>query len=552
MLETKYKAAKYIRLSYADDKRNRDDSKSEKQDKPSESIENQRKLIDHFIEGQPDIEAVSEKIDDGVTGIIFERKAFKEMMADVEAGLINCIIVKDLSRFGREYIETGRYLRNILPAYGVRFIAINDNIDTLKESADGLVVGVKTIVNDAYSRDISTKTRSILDGKRKAGDYVGSCPIYGYMRDEDNKNRLAIDEHPASVVRDIYRMKIDGMSALKIAETLNATGVLSPLEYKRDRGLPHPRGGFTDKPGAKWSATSVIRILKDETYTGTLVQGRQGTPNYKIKDIVDRPQSEWKRVEDAHDAIIRRAEYDLVRRLLRIDTRTAPGKSQIHMFSGILVCGCCGARMTRKTVPYKGKSYYYYFCPTGKKRGCEDGVMLKETNLHECILDSIRAHIANIASLEGVLANCDAQRATRELVRYYRDQIAENNRQLERLGRFLAPLYESMAQDLIDKKEFKTLKGQFLADQARLREANVALEDELEEALAGKADRLHWMEQFRQFEGLAELDRRVVVTLLKSIRVIGKTELAITFSYNVEYEQALAIARGMAPALEVA
>ena len=552
MSETIYKAAKYIRLSYADDKKGRGDENTDGGQKASESVENQRRLIDHFIETQPDIEAASEKIDDGVSGIIFDRKAFKEMMADIESGLINCVIVKDLSRFGREYIETGHYLRNVLPAYGVRFIAINDNIDTLKDSADDLVVGVKTIVNDAYSRDISVKTRSALNEKREHGEYVGACPIYGYQRLEENKNQLSIDEYPASTVRDIFRMKIDGMSAKKIAETLNIFGILSPMAYKRDRGLPHPRGGFADRPDTKWSATTIIRILKDETYTGTLDQGRQGTPNYKVKDVVSKPASEWFRIENTHEAIISRLDFDLVQRLLRLDTRTSPGSDMVHLFSGILICGSCGARMTRKTVPYKGKAYYYYYCPVGKKRGCKDGVMLKETDLQECVLESVKAHILSIASLESVLAGSENQRTAQALAQQYRSQIAENNRQLERIGIYKVGLYENMVDAVISKKDRKALQNHYMADEARLRKAVTMLQEKLEDALAGKAERFYWMERFKQFEELAELDRRAVMNLIQSIRVNSKTELAITFNYQSEYEQALSLAHNTASVQEVA
>ncbi|MCL2776035.1 MAG: recombinase family protein, partial [Oscillospiraceae bacterium] len=175
MSEKLYKAAKYIRLSYTDDKTNE-----------SDSVANQRKMLDNFIGNQSDFETVAEYVDDGITGIIFDRPAFKEMMTDIESGKINCVIVKDLSRLGREYIETGRYLRRIFPAYGVRFIAINDNIDTLKDSGDDLVVSVKSIINDAYCRDISVKTRSALNVKRENGDFVGACPVYGYKKSAEN------------------------------------------------------------------------------------------------------------------------------------------------------------------------------------------------------------------------------------------------------------------------------------------------------------------------------------------------------------------------------
>ena len=530
MSETKYRAAKYIRLSYADDK-----------DGESNSVENQRKLLDSFIATQPDIEVVAEKVDDGVSGIIFDRKAFKEMMAQIEAGEINCVIVKDLSRLGREYIETGRYLRRIFPAYNVRFIALNDNIDTLRDDADDLVVGVKSIINDAYSRDISVKTRSALNVKRDNGDYVGACPIYGYRRCEELKNQLAIDEYPASIVRDIFRMKIDGMSALKIAETLNSLGVLSPMEYKRDRGLPHPKGGFADKPDAKWSATAIFRILNDETYMGTLIQGRRGTLNYKIKDVIDKPESEWKRTENAHEAIISPRDFDLARRIMQLDTRTAPGGDKVYLFSGVLICGCCGGRMTRKTNRYKGQVYNYYYCPTGKKQGCSGAGMLREQDLIQCVLESIKGHIAGVASLESVLTVSDGRKAAQALAHQLGHQIEDNERQLTKISNFKSSLYENMVSGLLSKDDYKTLKAKYTADETRLREAIAALEIERNNALDGKAERLRWMEHFRKFQGLEELDRRTMVNLVRSIRVLSKTELDITFNYQAEYEQALTL-----------
>jgi DNA invertase Pin-like site-specific DNA recombinase len=238
MSETKYRAVKYIRLSVADDKRDKDGNKIEME---SDSIANQRKFINDWVKNHPEIEIVSEEVDDGFSGLLFDRPAFKRMMEDIESGKINCCITRDLSRFGREYIETGRYLRRIFPAYGVRFIAINDNIDTLSDSGDDLVVSLKSIINDAYCRDISIKTRSALNVKRANGDYIGACPVYGYRKSTQNRNLLIPDEYAANIVRKIYKMKLSGLSAAKIAEYLNGIGILSPLQYKKDRGLPHPK-----------------------------------------------------------------------------------------------------------------------------------------------------------------------------------------------------------------------------------------------------------------------------------------------------------------------
>ena len=526
----KYQATEYLRLSYTVDRENE-----------SDSIANQKKLIEDFLKSNPDIELVSERVDDGYSGILFDRPAFQEMMKDIMDGKINCVIVKDLSRLGREYIETGRYLRQIFPAYGVRFIAITDGIDTANEHiGDDLNISMKNIINDAYCHDISVKTRSALLVKRKNGDYVGACPVYGYQKSEENKNRLEIDEYAARVVQDIFRRKIDGASAKKIADELNQLGVLSPLAYKISRGLPHPKKGFADSPDAKWSATTIIRILQDETYTGTLVQGRQSTYNHKIKDLVDKPAEEWIRTENAHKPIIRRQDYDLVQRIIGLDTRTAPFGDKVYLFSGILVCGCCGACMTRKTNTYKDKKYFYYYCPTGKKHGCEHPVMLKEDDLVACVLESLQAHINNVVCLDELLDSISEEQLNHELIAEYKEQIADNEAQLSDVTRFKTTLYENFVSGLLNKSDYKELKDNYEARTEKLRKAIGKLRQQMDSVKNNSNERLKWTQHFKRFATMTELDRRAVIALIQSVRVISKTELKITFQYQMEYEAALA------------
>ena len=526
---SKYRATDYLRLSYTENHENE-----------SDSIANQKKLIEDYLKGHPDIELVSEKVDDGYSGILFDRPAFQEMMQDIMDGKVNCVIVKDLSRLGREYIETGRYLRRIFPAYGVRFIAINDNIDTAHEHAgDDLNISMKNLINDAYCHDISVKTRSALEVKRKKGDYVGACPVYGYRKSEGNRNQLVVDEYAARVVRDIFRAKIDGRSAKRIADELNALGVLSPLAYKISRGLPHPKGGFADRPDAKWSATTVIRILQDEIYTGTLVQGRQGTYNHKLRDVIQKPEEEWIRVKDAHEAIIRKRDFDLVQHIMGLDTRTAPEGEKVYLFSGLLVCGCCGARMTRKTNTVGGKKYIYYHCPTGKKHGCPHPVMLREDDLTQCVLASVQAHIKNVVSVDELLNSISEETINRELVAGCKAQIAENRAQLEQIGVFKAGLYENFVKGMLDKAEYKSLRDGYTERMEELRSAIDQLRQEMERVTDRTSERQKWAQQFREFSNMTELDRRAVVTLIQSIRIISKTELKITFRYQMEYDAAL-------------
>ena len=524
----KYKATAYIRLSYTDD-----------HSSESDSVSNQRKLIENFVERNPDIEVVSEKIDDGYSGIIFDRPAFKEMMQDVTDGNINCVIVKDLSRLGREYIETGRYLRRVFPAYGVRFIAITDSIDTAHDSGDDLTVSVKNIMNEAYCRDISIKTRTSLDVKRRNGDFVGAFPVYGYMKAEDNKNLLVPDPYAARVVCDIFRMRLEGASASKIAAELNRLGILSPLAYKKNNGLPYAKNGYADKADCKWSATTIIRILQDETYTGTLVQGKQGTPHYKIKQMEQRPASEWVRVPDAHEALIARQDFELVQRIKELDTRTSPNEDTVYLFSGILICGCCGSRMTRKTNRANGKEYHYYYCPTGKKKGCAHPVMLKESSLIDCVRDSLKAYIGNIASLEALLTGIDQSSINQALAKEYSDHITDNERRLEQVLEFKARLYESLVGGMLTKEEYASYKAKYTKQAEDIRESVRVLKEKLTEVLENRSERNRWISQFTQFSTLETLDRRALIHMVQSIRVRGKKELDITFTHEDEYKKAL-------------
>ena len=530
-----YQAAKYLRRSYTDDK-----------SMESESIANQRKLVDHFLEQHPDIEAVDEQIDDGYSGVLFDRPAFQKMMRDITDGKINCVIVKDLSRLGREYIETGRYLRRIFPAYGVRFIAINDNIDTARdENGDDLHVSVKNIMNEAYCRDISVKTRSSLQVKRKNGDFVGAFTVYGYVKSEENRNKLEIDSYAASVVREIYRSRLEGMSALRIAAELNRKGILSPLAYKKNQSLPCAKRGFADKENCKWSATAILRILRDETYTGTLVQGKQASPHFKIKEMESLPAADWIRVHDAHDPIVEKHDFDLVQRIRHLDTRISPKEKQVYLFSGILICGCCGSRMTRKVNRAGGKEYIYYYCIEGKRGKCARPVMVKESDLVDCALLSVKVQIDNVVSLESLLNGVDQQSINKSLVQEYTRHIEQHQRQIEEANSFKAGLYERLVSGLISKDDYMMLKRRY-DDQARqLRDGLVEIERKLNDVLENRSERMRWTQHFKKFSTLQALERKAVVHLIQYIKVHGKSEsgmrIDIRFNYQDEYQKAMAL-----------
>ena len=317
------------------------------------------------------------------------------MVEDIKSGKINCIIVKDLSRLGRNYIEMGKYLEQIFPMMGIRFIAINDNYDnanTESSDSDSIVVPFKNLLNDSYCRDISIKVRSQLDIKRRKGEFIGGYAMYGYCKDERNKSRLVVDEYAADVVRSIYRRKLEGMSAKVIAEQLNSEGVLAPSEYKRLCGLNY-HSGFKAGTHAKWQAIQVLRILKNEVYTGTMVQGKRQKINYKIKKIRDVEESGWIKVPNMHEAIIPQKLFDTVQEVLKLDTCASKGQQTVNLFSGMVRCGGCGQNMVRRTVSKNGKKYVYLIVleegldtRTASRKEVEDYFEEKRCEMHAEIM----------------------------------------------------------------------------------------------------------------------------------------------------------------------
>ena len=252
-----------------------------------------------------------------------------------------------------------------------------------------------------------------------------------------------------------------------------------------------------------------------------------------------RPASEWVRVPDAHEALIARQDFDLVQRIKGLDTRTSPNEDTVYLFSGILICGCCGSRMTRKTNRANGKEYHYYYCPTGKKKGCAHPVMLKESSLIDCVRDSLKAYIGNIASLEALLSDIDQSSINQALAKEYSDHITDTERRLEQVLEFKARLYESLVGGMLTKEEYASYKAKYTKQAEDIRESVRVLKEKLTEVLENRSERNRWISQFTQFSTLETLDRKALIHMVQSIRVRGKKELDITFTHEDEYKKAL-------------
>lgn len=503
----------------------------------SNSISSQREMIRSFIREQPDMELYDSYVDDGFSGSNYDRPEFKRMMCDIEAGKVNCVIVKDLSRFGRDYIETGRYLDQVFPALGVRFIAITDQYDSFSADAGerNIVLPVKNFINDSYCRDISTKVKSQLAVKRRKGECLAAFAVYGYRKSAEERNRLLVDDYAAGIVRRIFAWKIEGMAVSAIAKKLNGLHILSPREYKKSLGLNF-RGGFTRGGTSEWSSPSVRRILTNEVYLGHLVQGRTERINYKVKKCVEKPAKEWIRVENTHEPIVSADDFAIVQNLLKADGRISPEKKEISPFMGLLFCGDCKEQMVRRVNRYKGTEKVYYICSTKNRgEGCSRH-SIEETVLRELAGTAIRRYANAFLEPEQLFAQAKKREANLQAVISYNKEIARLKKEQDKYYSLCAGLYEDLRAGVITKEEFERLHGEFQKKAEHLSAAGEKQEQLVREMFKSGVLSAGRLASFKDSPELKEIDRHTLASLVKRIWVYEGKRIEIEFYFTDQYQ----------------
>ena len=526
-----YKVGEYVRLSKAD--LDRDGmAKSE-----SDSVTNQRLLIERFIKEQPDMKLCGVYIDDGFTGTNFDRPKMKELMADVDAGKIDCIVVKDLSRFGRERIETGTYIAKTFKEKGVRFIAINDHYDTL--TADGaethIVMPIKALTNDSFSRDISIKVRSSQSVKRERGEYVGSFAPYGYKKTDNNRNLLEPDPVAAEIVKDIFAKKISGYSASGIAAELNETGVPSPAEYKRMQGERFSTG-FSRGGKSKWSAQTIIRILKNEVYIGNLAQGKRERVSYKVRKEIAVPMAQWVRCENTHEAIVSQTVYDTVQVLLRRDTMRGGEGRESYLYSGMLFCADCGCSMVRRNDPRSKKERTVYICSSYNLHKSCSRHTVPEEKLNEAVLLFLKDYIEKLCDTRILAKKLSSIEIGYENAGAYDAEIKSLKEELEKFSVLKSSLYQDLRDGLINESQFQRYRNDYSKLETELenaiREQEKIIEEIYERGLLSDVR----LSNLKEKLNISGLDRAILVTFIDKILVLenGKIELHAKFDDRID------------------
>ncbi len=530
--ERVYHAAAYVRLSVEDNRRIDD----------KESIAMQRYMLEKYIEGQPDMRLQGVYCDNGETGTNFERPGFEHMMDQVRERTVDCIVVKDLSRFGRNYVETGYYLEKIFPYLGVRFVAVNDSYDTLKDgSGNEMVLSLKNLVNDLYARDISQKVRSSLNTKRKNGEYIGSVSPYGYRKSLEDKHKLVIDPDAASVVRSVFRWRADGMGVVQIARKLNEEGIPSPAFYNYQKGYtcrePSEAGRF-------WKAPGIHRMLGNLVYAGHMAQGKTRKSLSEGIPKMDVPCDEYIIVKNTHPPIIDQETFDRVQELMEESRRRSlaiRGKHETteNIFKGLLVCSDCGRKMVRhKNVSTKGSARYVFVCSVYEqnrgKRGCTKKYV-KEEDIQEAVLQSLRLQIEMVLDMERLLRLLQKQGGIFQRRKELEDKISSVQQQMKRNTALRSTLYESLCDGTLTKAEYLSWKEEYDRKAQEFEKELAGLQKEEQDNRNSFLSCEEWLFSLKRYRGEETITRKMALEWIWCIRVFGYNELEIVWNFRDEF-----------------
>lgn len=503
-----YNTALYMRLSRDDE--NYGDSVS---------IETQRTILQQFAKDN-DLHVVGEYIDDGWSGTTFERPNFKRMMEDVDAGRVNCIVTKDLSRFGRDYIMVGQYLEYEFPEKQVRYIAVSENEDTKKGLSD--FVPFKNLFNEWFAKDTSRKVKTALHAKFAAGERTFAYAPLGYVRHPEIKNAIMVDAETRWIIEKIFDLAYNGAGAAKIARVLVDEHVPTAgwLNYQRYGKFAHIYEGAPEEKSYAWTLAQVKSILKDETYIGNSVHNKQTNISYKNKKKVRKPQEEWFRVENTHEAIISKQVFEQVQE--QIATRRRQQKdATTQIFSGLVKCADCGWSMRFGTNRQNSKPYSHYTCSQygqGLKR-CSSHY-IRYDYLYHYVLTRIQDLWRQAKVDETKLLHRLLKGSEQELAANAKRQSAELTRAEKRrteVDRKFAKLYEDWSDGRITEYNFNMMSQKYQTEQQELVEKIERLSAELESEKQTTVDAETWISLLRQYSYPTELTAELLNGLINKI-----------------------------------
>lgn len=515
-------AALYIRLS------REDGDKTE-----SLSVTNQHLMLEEFIKQHTELKVYNTYIDDGWTGTNFQRPGFLQMLEDIEAKKVQCVVVKDLSRLGRNMARVSDYINDYFPSRKVRFIAVNDRIDRNYydiDTGEDMMIDVKNMFNGFYPKDISKKVRSTFRAKQGKGQFIGAFASFGYVKSAGDHNRLEIDGYAAGIVRRIFDLYISGMGQNTIAKALNEEGVPCPSEYKKQCGLNYHNGSRLDST-CYWTYSTVRNILKNEIYTGNMVQNKNFRQICR-KTAVALPKDKWIIVEGTHEPIIERDVWDKVQELLKRNMRQTGLEQNVHIFAGFLKCGDCGRAMVK--IKRKGGTIFNCGSYNRYGRGHCSIHSITELELEEIVLNDLNLIIKSVKDIRQIIE--EEQKQLGADIRNRLGDISGYKAELNRLEKKKERAYEDYSDGIITRDEYLKYKGgyeqQINSVQSKIEMINQAAKNQLFVSSS-------WIDRLLQDEPLEHLDRETVVEMLSMIYVYENHSIRIVYNFSDELEALL-------------
>lgn len=515
-----FNTAIYIRLSQEDG------DKIE-----SNSVTNQKKLLLDYIKQHEDLVLYDVFVDDGYTGSSFDRPDFGRMMQCVNNGEINCIVVKDTSRFGRDNITVGLYFREFAQNR-IRVLSYLDNWDSFKNQ-DNLMIDFKSLIHTQYVRDTSAKINATVFAKQQAGEFIGAFPSYGYKKDPNNKNKLIIDDYPATIVRRIFDLYIKGQGKQSIARTLTNEGIECPSTYKRSNGENYTNPNKIES--TKWTYSTVDSMLKREIYTGKMVQGTKKNVLFSNGKQESIAREDYIVVPDTHEAIIDEDTWETAQKLLKQRYVEPDLVTNMNVFAGHLRCADCGQTMAKVSYPKAGGKEHRFCCGLYKRSGkdhCTQHMIPYEV-LKGIVLEDVRQLILSMENqLEALVKK--QKSGDIDLGEIQRREVDKIKKELEKTARRKKSCYEDYKEELISKEEYISYREDYAEQEEQLTKKLKSLEAKLAKEQPQEISERPEVKRFLENKDIKTLSREVVLEMIDCIKVHENQKISI--AYNLPEE----------------
>ena len=536
-----FRTAIYVRLSVED---------NGKED--ADSLENQIALLQDYLRNHPNLKLVEIYSDNGFTGTDFDRPAFTRLFSDVQKGRINCIVVKDFSRLGRNYIETGEYLEKIFPFLGVRFISVNDGYDSTSANASALLAAsLKNLINDMYAKDISRKICSTMKDKRLRGDYIGNYAPYGYLKDEENKNKLVVDPEIAPIVVEIFELRAKGTGIEAMCRILNEKDYPSPGRLRYERGIITNN----NKKGSAlpWNRHVLKDLLRNVVYIGNLAQGRSAQCLYKGQKFHWTDSSEWDVVYDTHPAIISTELWEKVQEVNNKGTKASKeshGKyahlpKRVNPYGSVIRCADCGRVLkyvrgySKPTKDGKVKDYYNYKCPQNIELG--DNACPKKNiradELDAIVLDVIRKQMDLFLDTKKTLVQLIALEKERTKYNAPLNRVIDIQEQLEKKKKAFSSLYFDYKEGILDRREFLSVRETYQVEIAALEQQLSEMQSTRSRTRKAEMSAHKWESLVRKYRKVKSVTPELIEAMVEEIRFNADGSIDIDFKYMNEFEE---------------